>query len=89
MECGKFIAESILRGISCVVHCSDGWDRTSQTISIAQIILDPYFRTIHGFQVLLDKDWLGFGFKFDDRCAHVGSSNADESAKEVLFLNYF
>ena len=39
--------------ISVVVHCSDGWDRTAQTCSIASIILDPYYRTIHGFQVRL------------------------------------
>ena len=37
--------------VSVVVHCSDGWDRTAQTCSLASIILDPYYRTIHGFQV--------------------------------------
>ena len=31
-----------------VVHCSDGWDRTSQTCSLAQLILDGYYRTIQG-----------------------------------------
>lgn len=36
---------------SVLVHCSDGWDRTAQTCSLAEIILDPYYRTIHGFQV--------------------------------------
>ena len=37
--------------VSVVVHCSDGWDRTAQTCSLASIMLDPYYRTIHGFQV--------------------------------------
>lgn len=37
--------------VSVVVHCSDGWDRTAQTCSLAGIMLDPYYRTIHGFQV--------------------------------------
>ena len=37
--------------MSVVVHCSDGWDRTAQTCSLASIMLDPYYRTIHGFQV--------------------------------------
>ena len=36
---------------SVVIHCSDGWDRTAQTCSLAEILLDPYYRTIHGFQV--------------------------------------
>lgn len=51
LECGNFLAFSIARGISCVVHCSDGWDRTAQSVSIAQLILDPFYRTMKGFQV--------------------------------------
>jgi len=38
---------------SVLVHCSDGWDRTAQTCSLASLILDPYYRTIHGFQVII------------------------------------
>ena len=30
-----------LQQLSCVVHCSDGWDRTSQLISLCQLMLDP------------------------------------------------
>jgi len=29
-----------------LVHCSDGWDRTSQVVALAQLMLDPYYRTI-------------------------------------------
>ena len=43
------------------LHCSDGWDRTAQLSSLAQIFLDPYFRTTVGFQVLIEKEWLSFG----------------------------
>ena len=50
--------------MSCVVHCSDGWDRTSQTCAVAQLLLDPYYRTIQGYQALIEKDWLHFGHKF-------------------------
>ena len=32
--------------------------------------------------MLIEKDWLAFGHKFDDRCAHVAPQN-DEAAKEV------
>ena len=28
-----------------LVHCSDGWDRTPQVISLAEVMLDPYYRT--------------------------------------------
>lgn len=47
-----------------IVHCSDGWDRTSQMSALAQIMLDPYYRTIHGFCVLIEKDWISFGHMF-------------------------
>ena len=34
---------------SILSHCSDGWDRTSQLVSLTEICLDPYYRTIEGF----------------------------------------
>ena len=50
-----------------LVHCSDGWDRTAQTCSVASLLIDPYYCTLHGFQVLICKEWLSFGHKFTER----------------------
>lgn len=54
-----------------LIHCSDGWDRTSQLSALAQIMLDPYFRTINGFITLIEKDWLSFGHMFRLRSGHL------------------
>lgn len=56
-----------------LVHCSDGWDRTAQLTSLAQVCLDPYYRTLKGFQVLVEKEWCSFGYKFMDRCGHLSN----------------
>jgi myotubularin-related protein 6/7/8 len=56
-----------------LIHCSDGWDRTSQLAALAEICLDPYYRTMRGFAVLVEKDWCSFGHRFWDRCGHASS----------------
>ncbi|XP_015777471.1 PREDICTED: myotubularin-related protein 6-like [Acropora digitifera] len=87
LDTSIFIAKAVAEEkISVVVHCSDGWDRTAQTCSIASIILDPYYRTIHGFQVLVEKEWLSFGHKFTDRCGFLQSDGKETSPVFLQFL---
>ena len=47
-----------------LIHCSDGWDRTSQLCALSQILLDKYYRTLDGFICLIEKDWISFGHQF-------------------------
>ncbi|XP_022860439.1 phosphatidylinositol-3-phosphatase myotubularin-1-like [Olea europaea var. sylvestris] len=47
-------ARVALESATVLVHCSDGWDRTTQLVSLASLLLDPYYRTIIGFQVRIN-----------------------------------
>lgn len=75
------------KGVSVVVHCSDGWDRTAQVCSLAALMCDPFYRTIKGFQVLIEKDWLAFGHKFSDRCGHIQTDPKEMSPVFTQFLD--
>ncbi|XP_077164648.1 phosphatidylinositol-3,5-bisphosphate 3-phosphatase MTMR3 isoform X9 [Paroedura picta] len=70
-----------------LVHCSDGWDRTPQIVALAKLLLDPYYRTIEGFQVLVETEWLDFGHKFADRCGH-GENSDDLNERCPVFLQW-
>mgnify|MGYP002632366169 CR=1 FL=1 len=64
MRSSHLIAQFIsVERCSVLVHCSDGWDRTSQLTSLAQLLLDSNFRTRAGFMVLVEKEWLSFGHR--------------------------
>lgn len=56
-----------------LIHCSDGWDRTSQLSALSQLCLDPYYRTLRGFMVLVEKDWVSFGHQFAHRSGFLSS----------------
>lgn len=87
LETSDFIATSVKTGISVLVHCSDGWDRTAQACSLSSIQLDPYYRTIKGFQALIFKEWLSFGHKFSDRCGHILSDLRETAPVFTQFLD--
>lgn len=58
-----------------LVHCSDGWDRTSQLSALVQVLVDPYFRSVEGFEVLIEKEFVWPGHQFAMRMA-CGAENA-------------
>ncbi|KRT84772.1 tyrosine phosphatase, partial [Oryctes borbonicus] len=70
-----------------LVHCSDGWDRTPQIVALAELLLDPYYRTVDGFRVLIEREWLAFGHKFADRCGHPTGSD-DQNERCPVFLQW-
>ncbi|XP_071706869.1 phosphatidylinositol-3-phosphatase myotubularin-1-like [Rutidosis leptorrhynchoides] len=76
-------ARVALESASMLVHCSDGWDRTSQLVALASLLLDPYYRTIKGFQALVEKDWLAFGHPFSDRAGMPNFSGSGNTPVEM------
>uniref|UniRef100_H2XNB0 Myotubularin-related protein 13 n=1 Tax=Ciona intestinalis TaxID=7719 RepID=H2XNB0_CIOIN len=56
-----------IHGGSVMIAVEDGCDAVPQISSLAQVMLDPHYRTIEGFQTLIQKEWLSFGHRFSHR----------------------
>uniref|UniRef100_A0A7N6AIS0 Phosphatidylinositol-3,5-bisphosphate 3-phosphatase n=1 Tax=Anabas testudineus TaxID=64144 RepID=A0A7N6AIS0_ANATE len=78
------VADKVSSGNSVVVHCSDGWDRTAQLTSLAMLMLDSHYRTLRGFQVLIEKEWISFGHKFASRIGHGDKNHADQDRSPIF-----
>lgn len=74
--------------MNVLVHCADGWDRTTILWSMAQVLLDPFYRTIQGFEVLIEKDWISFGHKFEDRWGHFRNSTLDPKERAPVLIMF-
>lgn len=87
LECSNKIVDLIdSEGRSVLLAIEEGWDLTPQITSIAQLCLDPYYRTFEGFRVLIEKEWLAFGHRFSHRSNHTIASPTSGFAP--MFLQF-
>jgi len=85
--CARLVVTEIIQYKSNVmVHCSDGWDRTAQTTSLAMLAIDPHYRTQEGFLKLIQKEWCSFGHKFRTRLALGEAPTSEASPVFVQWL---
>lgn len=67
----------------------DGWDRTAQLTCLTELLLDPYYRTLEGFAVLIEKEWLAFGHKFAQRHGHGSfAPKVKDTQRAPIFLQF-
>lgn len=71
-----------------LVHGSTGRDSTLVVTSLAQTILNPDCRTIHGLQALIEREWIQAGHQFFSRTRHgpYHPSNSQSSTHAPTFL---
>jgi hypothetical protein len=75
---------------SVLIHCSDGWDRTPQLTSLVQLMIDPFYRTIRGFEILIEKEWCSFGHRFATRSGHAPKKEIgnEEDERAPIFIQW-
>ncbi|UXI15807.1 hypothetical protein NH340_JMT01750 [Sarcoptes scabiei] len=87
MEIAALIVDFVdTRKSSVLLSLEDGADLVPQIISIAELCLDPYYRTFEGFRTLIEKEWLAFGHRFCHRSNLTSASVSSGFAP--LFLQF-
>lgn len=79
------IVEKIEEGSSVMVCLEDGWDLTAQVVSLAELLLDPFYRTIDGFSLLVEREWLSMGHRFTRRNNHTAD---DQTGFAPIFIQF-
>lgn len=79
-------AKMLLSGRTVVLQEINGRDMCSVISSLVQLLLDNSFRTIIGFQTLIQKEWISLAHPFSDRIGHVCNANSSERSPLILLF---
>lgn len=75
-----------------IIKETGGRDFVLVVASLAQLILDSYYRTIRGFQTLIQKMWVLGGHQFLLRCNHISQpfqeSDKEDTGESPVFLHF-
>ena len=84
IQYSKIISDLLYKGKQILIHCNEGYDYTSILSSVVQIILEPYYRTLRGFAVLIEKEWISFGFPFSLRNSFNNKKKKKKASSSIF-----
>ncbi|RLN88232.1 hypothetical protein BBJ28_00001574 [Nothophytophthora sp. Chile5] len=89
VSCSACVAK-LDEGTSLMIHCSDGWDRTAQITALVKLCADPFYRTVKGFQVLVEQEWCAFGHQFRARSGHANGQSTywEDDSTSPVFMQF-
>ncbi|CAB1339413.1 unnamed protein product [Coregonus sp. 'balchen'] len=64
--------------VSVILQEEEDRDLSCVVSSLVQLMLDPHFRSLAGFQSLVQKEWVMAGHRFLDRCNHLKKNDKEE-----------
>ena len=84
------ISGLLKRNFSVLLVGKVGYDRVIQISSLTQVLEDSFFRTIEGFALLIEKEWIGFGHQFNLRSSNqYAMILKDKEQKDDLYAPVF
>lgn len=88
LDVAKSLATHINRTKNIIIlQEATGRDMTCVISSLMQIILDPHYRTIVGFQSLVQKEWVAMGHPFSNRLKLLRDTESEECPYFLIFLD--
>ncbi|XP_046643295.1 myotubularin-related protein 9-like [Daphnia pulicaria] len=93
MNCACLVSQCIDQETAAVLlHGGEGLDSTLAVSALAQVILSPDSRTVHGFEALIEREWIQAGYPFVQRHHRSALSNTVSRSKEnaptfLLFID--
>ncbi|CAG5855811.1 myotubularin-related protein 10 isoform 1-T2 [Menidia menidia] len=75
------------KNASVILQEEEDRDLNCVVSSLVQLMLDPHYRSLVGFQSLVQKEWVMAGHRFLDRCNHLKKNDREESPLFTLFLD--
>jgi len=54
--------------------------------SLSQVLLDPYFRSLTGFQALVQKEWVRMGYPFQKHLTIITETDSTDMVRALVLV---